>query len=868
MREVFFGCGRWPRFYRRSGFALTDTISAVPSARPELLSPAGDWDCLRAAIENGADAVYFGLECGFNARMRAANFSLDELPAILALLHRRGLRGYVTLNTLIFPGEMPGVESVLRQIARAGTDALLVQDLGLARLAKRVCPDLSLHASTQMTLTSAEGIEAARELGIDRVVAARELSLDEIRRIRRQTDMPLEVFVHGALCVAYSGQCLTSESLGGRSANRGVCAQACRLPYELVCDGRDVDLGDQEYLLSPQDLAAYALVPDLVAAGVAALKIEGRLKKPEYVANITHHYRRAIDAAVAGRPMDFTRQQIEEMELAFSRGFSPGWLLGNDHKRLVPALSSAKRGVRLGQVTAVVRNRVHVRLGAALCAGDGLVFEGNRASGQEQGGRVFAIYRAGGRINDAASGEIVELVFARESVDVGQLSAGLSVWKTDDPRLTRRWRSTFESNAPRRRVPVDILVRAAVGQPLHIIAQAANGATCSIQSESPLEPAIQHPLTRALLERQLGRLGGTVYELRDVTPDIQGTPMAPLSVLGQLRHEMVRQLDASLEQSRPRRVANEEVLPGLRAEITAAAAAEEDSDRPAEPPQLHVLCRSLEQVEAALEADALSLMVDFQDIRQYRSAVVAAHRRGARILLATPRIQKPGETGIFRVLLRHGADGLLVRNLAGLRFCREQGVAAVADYSLNAANELTANYLRQCGAQRVTASYDLNRDQLLELVRAVPSRWLEVVLHQHMPLFHMEHCVFCAVLSPGTNKTNCGRPCDRHRVALRDRVGVEHILQADVGCRNTLFNATAQSGAEVAYQLVVLGVRHFRIELVEESADRLRKTIHLYRQLLAGQSSGKQVWRELQAANRIGVTRGTLEQRRDPLAIL
>ena len=188
--------------------------------------------------------------------------------------------------------------------------------------------------------------------------------------------------------------------------------QACRLPYELICDGQDVDLGDRKYLLSPQDLAAYALVPELVAAGVAALKIEGRLKKPEYVANITHHYRRAIDATVAGRPLEFTPHEIEEMELSFSRGFSPGWLLGNDHKRLVPALSSAKRGVLLGHVTALVRHRVVVKLAASLAAGDGVVFEGDRASGQEQGGRVFAIYKAGRRVGESAGGETVELVFA------------------------------------------------------------------------------------------------------------------------------------------------------------------------------------------------------------------------------------------------------------------------------------------------------------------------------------------------------------------------------------------------------------------------------------------------------------------------
>jgi len=242
--------------------------------RPELVAPAGDWDCLRAAVENGADAVYFGLNCGHNARMRAANFRTEELTAVMAHLHRRGMKGYVTLNTLVFSSELADIEQTVRDLVRAGADAVLVQDLGLVRLIREICPDLSIHASTQMTLTSAEGMEVARQLGVERVVAARELSLDEIRRIHEQTDIPLEVFVHGALCVAYSGQCLTSESLGGRSANRGVCAQACRLPYELVCDGRDVDLGNVKYLLSPQDLAAYALIPDLLRAGASSFKIE------------------------------------------------------------------------------------------------------------------------------------------------------------------------------------------------------------------------------------------------------------------------------------------------------------------------------------------------------------------------------------------------------------------------------------------------------------------------------------------------------------------------------------------------------------------------------------------------------------------
>ena len=363
--------------------------SPVSSPIPELLAPAGDWDCAKAAVANGADAVYFGLDSGFNARARAANFSLEELPELLAFLHRHSVAGYVTINILAFSDELESLEQTVRRIAEAGADAVLVQDLGLVRVIRRVAPELSIHASTQMSLTSAQCINKAQQLGIDRVVLARELSVREIAMIHRQTTVLLEVFVHGALCVAYSGQCLTSESLGGRSANRGQCAQACRLPYALICDGRDVDLGDQKYLLSPQDLAAYALIPELIEAGAAAFKIEGRLKTPAYVANITRHYRQAIDTAMTGAPVTFTPRQVEEMELSFSRGFSVGWLHGCDHKALVPATNSAKRGVLLGEVRDVRKGRVRIDLQRRLKAGDGLVFEGDRAAGQEQGGRVF-----------------------------------------------------------------------------------------------------------------------------------------------------------------------------------------------------------------------------------------------------------------------------------------------------------------------------------------------------------------------------------------------------------------------------------------------------------------------------------------------
>jgi putative protease len=843
----------------------SDTPQRPDFGPPELLSPAGDWDCLRAAVENGADAVYFGLQCGFNARDRAKSFAVADLADVMGLLHQRGLRGYVTLNTLAFPNELPAMEELAGQIAQSGVDAVLVQDLGVVRLLRTSCPDLEIHASTQMTLTSAESIRVAERLGVQRVVLARELSVHEIRKIRPHTAMPLEVFVHGALCVAYSGQCLTSESLGGRSANRGQCAQACRLPYELICDGQDVGLEKMKYLLSPQDLAAYALLPDLLDAGVTSFKIEGRLKTPEYVANITHHYRRALDAALEDRAFHFSDCDVEEMELSFSRGFSPGWLEGCDHKMLVPGLSSAKRGVLLGEVLRVSGQRVTVHLECGIKPGDGVVFEGDRAEGKEQGGRVYEVFFKKRRVKDTIDRGQVQLAFGRGDIDFRQLQTGQKIWKTDDPALTRRLRKTFSGADPRRQVALSINVQAVVGQPLRLTCQAVSGWSCTVESNEPLATATKHPLTIEVLEKQLGRLGGTAYRLQEVHAKIHGGPMAPLSVLGRLRHEMVERLDSAARAAAPRQIVSEGALDRLRQENRRDAPGPIESGTE---DVLSVLCRSLPQFKAVIASGIRRLMVDFQDIREYREAVRVAHAANARIYLATPRIQKPGEIGIFRAMSRHGADGILVRNLGGLAYFAAAEIAMLGDYCLNAANDLTVHYLWRQGIQRITASFDLNRDQLLDLTSTVPPQWLEVVLHQHMPLFHMEHCVFCAVLSPGTNKTNCGRPCDRHLVHLRDRVGMVHPLSADIGCRNTLYNATPQSAAEIAPTLQNAGVRNFRIDLLDEPPCDVGRIIQLYRDLLAGRIAGKEVWRQLQAANRVGVTRGTLEQRRDPLAIL
>ncbi len=363
---------------------------------PELLAPAGNWECAKAAVENGADAIYFGLE-RFNARMRAENFTEADLPELMQFLHRRGVKGYVTLNTLIFPQELQEAQQYIRSIITAGVDAVIVQDVGICRLIRHLSPDFPIHASTQMTITSAAGVEFAESLGCNLVVLARECSLKEIDKIHKHSSLPLEVFVHGALCVAYSGQCLTSEALGGRSANRGECAQACRMPYELIADGKVVDLGDRKYLLSPQDLAGLQVLPDLVKSGVTCLKIEGRLKAPEYVANVTHVYRQALDRVVKERQKAEARRQepgarsqkeknvlpphspssSEErynLEMAFSRGIYTGWFGGINNQELVHARFGKKRGVYLGEVTRIRNEQIIIKLEAPVKPGDGIVF--------------------------------------------------------------------------------------------------------------------------------------------------------------------------------------------------------------------------------------------------------------------------------------------------------------------------------------------------------------------------------------------------------------------------------------------------------------------------------------------------------------
>lgn len=885
--------------------------TASPGARrvPEILAPAGDRDALAAALAAGADAVYFGLDDGFNARARATNFASGDLDQVIAQIHRAGVRACVAINTLVFEPELAVVEALIRRVAAAGADAIIVQDPAVALLARAICPALEIHGSTQMTASSPLAAELLRGLGLARVVVPRELSVDEIRAYAAGTTLPLEVFIHGALCVSWSGQCLSSEAWGGRSANRGQCAQACRLPYQLIVDGSDRELGDVAYLLSPKDLTGLHHVARLAELGVAALKIEGRLKAPHYVATTVAQYRAAA-AAAAGEPPPAPPVRIPTDELAlhiaYSRGVSAGFLDGADHQTLVEGRFPNHRGAPLGRVARVSGDSVLVvpdpgqrvttgglaiepmreadengirtaesQAGAEATdtgprgaarplsidprtrviprAGMGVVFDRSRPGEAEQGGPIFSV-------SEATSG--TWLKFGRPGPDLAAVHAGDRVWITSDPRISRAGDKAAEAGrAPLGRIALDLVLRGTVGTPLEVeaIARGHTVHTARAATRTVLQPASGGGLTAALVVDKLGALGGTPFHLGAIdTAGIAPGLHLPVGELKELRRAVVAQLTDAVARV-DRAVAGGPVIAALRAACPPLT----------RPPVVVPLCRTDAQLDAVLDAGAREVELDWMELVGLSRAVERARRRGARVGVATLRVQKPGEERIDHHLARLAPDHVLVRSWGSLaaflppHAAPHAGDGAIrpelhGDFSLNVTNSVSAGWVLGHGLTTLTAAHDLDRDQLLALLDHAPAGRIAVTVHHHIPTFHTEHCVYAHLLSTGRDFRSCGRPCERHAVALRDRVGLVHPVVVDVGCRNTVFNAQAQSAASLVPDLVARGVWRFRVELVRESAEETARVYTAYAQLAAGEIAPREAVRRAAVHEQFGVTRGTM----------
>lgn len=791
--------------------------------------------CL-AAIHHGADAVYFGVPF-FNARGRTTDFSLEDLKEMIDLCHLYGVRTNLAFNVVIFQNEYPKVVEMLKAVLPMGPDAFIVQDLGLASLIRKMAPNQRIHASTQMTVTNPDAIKLVDDLSIDRFVLGRENSLSEIQAIREGTDKELEVFVHGALCVAYSGQCFTSESLGGRSANRGQCAQSCRLEYELYVDDKKKEMGEKKYLVSPKDLMGISEVKELEKAGVNSFKVEGRLKTPEYVASAARNYREVLDGGALN-----LNKRTAELSSTYSRGFFTGWLKGVDHQQLVEGTYSAHRGLEIGTVKEVRKKTILIDSTANLEAGMGLLL----VNKEEVGSKIFEVKKVG---------NLFEVELLQKNL---ALTKGMRVFLNSNESLNKELQKGWQSREYQKRIGLKMIVQGMYNEPILVKVIDPEGREAYAQTISFMAPAKNRSITEADLKAELGALGGSIYEIDSFECFIQEGCFMNNRELKDVRRELVEKMNAA-RTAAPKVVLNEIELPQVRLA--------QDSKT-----GLNVLLRSKAQVDGFIEGfnnkffvgyeELIGLVIlDFEFGKDYATSVELLKALGLTTAIATTRILKPKEYHNLKMIIRCKPDKILVRNLGAIEFLRKEcSIPLIGDFSLNVTNSLTADYLIGKGLESVNTSYDLNQDQLLDLISHADPSKLEVTLHQYMPEFHMEHCVFAAFLSTGSSFRDCGKPCEKHEVKLKDPYGNWHFLKADHECRNTFFKATPQSASFLLGDLKERGVKSLRLEALNESTKDLNHKILVYLKLLKGSMSLENAVESLKVIETYGLGMGQMNK--------
>lgn len=817
----------------------------------ELLAPAGSMEALKAAVESGADAVYLSGKM-FGARAYANNFDENGLKEAIEFAHLRNVKIHVTVNTLVDNAEVAELAEYLRYLYEAGADAVLVQDLGVARIARAVVPDLPLHASTQMTVNNLAGVLALQELGFTRVVLAREVTLKDIRHICRNCNVEIEVFAHGALCVCYSGQCLMSSMIGGRSGNRGRCAQPCRLPYTLVDkNGQNILTDAGQYLLSPRDMNTIELIPDLIEAGVVSLKLEGRMKKPEYVAVVVNSYRQKIDAYY--QRTDLTENVQKNLSQIFNRDFTTAYLEKKQGKFMMSDKRPNNRGRLIGRVMryddkarlAVIKLTENVAVGDTI---DFWVKVGGRVSTN-----ISKIFVKNKDVTEAAGGMEVAIPVQ------GRVHPHDRVFKVFDVRLMQKARTFFTSGAPVRRIGIDIKAIAKLGEPFYLEAVDENSYSAQVQSDFIVEKALKRAMDRQAVEKQMNRLGTTIYELRRLDCIIDDNVIVPMSVMNDARRILVEKLMTLRLKAyeRPQSVVRDN------------AVWQKDfilNNEEIKKPELVVATDTLEKVRSAADSGADIVLFggdsyqhEYISPDMYRQAVQICQERRCKIAFGTPRIMRDNEQTAFTKWLEHiqdlSIDAIYAHSLAQMYLIRKAGNIPIwADYSFNTYNDATINFLADYNIQGATVSPELNFKQIKTLANASPLP-LECLVHGNMELMVSEYCVLGSFMG-NLDKGSCTKPCEKNKYWLCDRKNEKFPIVTDQFCHMHLLNGKELNMLAHLPEFTVSRIERVRIDGRYMTNKELAKFTKLYKEVLIEGKNHVALMPENIAKYETNITRG------------
>ena len=768
----------------------------------ELLAPVGSFEALKAAVQNGANAVYLGGK-DFGARASANNFDRDELKEAVKYAHIRGVQVFVTTNTLRKENEIEDFLEYAKFLYDIDVDAIILQDIGMARLIKRELPDFELHASTQMVAHSLEDVKYLESVGFDRVVLAREVTVEEIKYICDNCKADIEVFVHGALCVCYSGQCLMSSMIGNRSGNRGRCAQPCRQRYELI----DVYTGEVvnsngDYLLSPRDLNAIEEIDKVIDAGVHSLKIEGRMKRPEYVATVIDGYRKTIDEYLATNKLNVSDETINDLNTIFNRKFTKGLLLGDVGKDMMNSQLPNNQGLYVGTVVDYNKKakRLKIKLANTLKKGDGINLGG---------GTIGRIIKNGNIETIGYKGETIELDF------VGEARKGQIVFKTSDSELMDRVQATFTQDKEFVKNIIDAKITIKLGQKPILTLKDRHSNEATIEGDKIVEEAMKVALSKEKVETQLRKLGNTPYELDLLEIELDDNVSLPISLLNQMRRDCIELLDKERVSIKNRKYKNKIVKykPVLY-----------NRNKQQE---ISVKVKNLEQLESALECGVDRIY--YEDTNTIDKGMSLAMKYNKKVIYSAPRIIRNKEYNHLAKANNAGVESVQVGNYGSIDYFKDKKLNI--DYYLNAFNSETINYYKEIGADTLCISQELNINEIKETIKYTDIN-IESVVYGYTPLMITEYCPM-GVIVRDCKKDKRVAKCKESIYALRNSKGDEFRVSQDIFCRSTIYNSNVTCMLDNLYELHEIGINVLRLDFTLEDKETVKEVIEAYQEVLS-----------------------------------